>query len=81
MKRKPLQQFEPLQRFKPLKPEGFMKPITYQAAARRLRQIADQLEKRCKPKTPRQKAALTSAIYGLSRYAQHLAQKHRRTTH
>ncbi len=55
-----------------------LKPITYQAAARRLRQIADQLDARCEPKTPRQKAALTSTVYGLSRYARHLAEKHRR---
>lgn len=57
-----------------------LKPITYEAAARRLRKIADQLESRCWPKTPRQKAALTSTVYGLSRYARHLAEKHRRTT-
>ena len=53
---------------------------TYQAAARKLRKIADNLDARCKPRTPRQKAALTSAVYGLSRFAQALAKKHRRTT-
>lgn len=54
-----------------------LNPVTYQAAARRLRQIADQLEARCEPQTPRQKAALTSAVYGLSRYARQLSDRHR----
>jgi len=57
-----------------------LKPSTYQAAARRLRKIADNLDARCAPKTPRQKAALTSTVYGLSRYARQLADKHRSTT-
>jgi hypothetical protein len=57
-----------------------LKPVTYQAAARRLRKFADQIDARCTPKTPRQKAALTSAVYGLSRYGRQLAERHRRTT-
>jgi hypothetical protein len=56
-----------------------MKPATYHAAARKLRTIADQLDARSAPRTPRQKAALTSAVYGLSRYAKTLADRHRRT--
>lgn len=55
-----------------------LRPETYRAAARRLRKTADYLNARCEPKTPRQKAALTSTVYGLSRYARHLAEKHRR---
>ncbi len=55
-----------------------LKAEVYRAAARRLRKIADQIETRCEPRTPRQKAALTSAVYGLSRYAQNLSQKHRK---
>jgi len=56
-----------------------LKPTTYQAAARRLRKIAANLDARCAPRTPRQKAALTSTVYGLSRYARHLAERHRKT--
>jgi hypothetical protein len=67
---------KPLQ---PLEPKA-LSPTTYQSAARCLRKIADALEARCKPKTPRQKAALTSTVYGLSRYAKALADRHRRTT-
>lgn len=58
-------------------PSVILKSTTYQAAARRLRKLADHLDKRCKPKTPRQKAALTSTVYGLSRYAKMLADRHR----
>jgi len=64
-----------------IEPVRFARSTTYRAAARKLRKIADHLEARCKPKTPRQKAALTSTVYSLSRYAKQLADKHRRTTH
>ena len=57
-----------------------MNPTTYQVAARKLRKIADDFDKRCKPKTPRDKAALTSTVHGLSRYAKDLSDRHRRTT-
>jgi len=56
-----------------------LKSTTYQAAARKLRRIAKNLNARRFPKTPRQKAALTSTVYGLSRYARNLAERHRRT--
>ena len=69
-----------------------LNPTTYQSAARKLRKIADALDKRCKPKTPREKAirqahggeqsrttALTSTVHGLSRYAKELAERHRRS--
>ncbi|HAR46243.1 MAG TPA: hypothetical protein DCS05_08780 [Nitrospiraceae bacterium] len=55
-----------------------LNPTTYQAAARKLRKLADDLDMRCKPKTPREKAALTSTVHGLSRYAKNLADRHRR---
>ncbi len=55
-----------------------LKPITYRAAARRLRKIADHFDARCEPKTPRQKAALTSTVYGLSRYVRNLSDRHRK---
>lgn len=53
---------------------------TYQAAARKLRTFADQLDARCKPMTPREKASLTSAVFGASRYSKRLADMHRRAT-
>ncbi len=74
--------------------DSMLKSATYRAAARKLRMIADQFDARSKPKTPRQDttpcarakhsqplgagSALTSAVYGLSRYAKALADRHRR---
>jgi hypothetical protein len=56
-----------------------MLPITsYQAAARRLRHYADQIERNAKAATPREHANLTRAIYGASTYARLFAQRHRR---
>lgn len=55
-------------------------PNTYRAAARRLRKFADNIDARSKPKTARQKAALTRTIYDLSRFTQNLSKMHRRKT-
>lgn len=56
-----------------------LRPESYQAAARRVRRMADALEARSAPQTPREQAALTSAIHTLSHYAQDLSRRHRRS--
>ena len=53
----------------------------YRAAARCIRQYADAIEQRSAPLTPRELAALTSAIHGLSRYAPSLSPRHRARKH
>lgn len=55
-----------------------MSPESYRAAARRLRKMADDLEARCTPQTPREQAALTSTLTGIARYTWHLVCRHKR---
>ena len=50
----------------------------YKVAARQVYRFAEELESRGVPATPRQRAALTSTIHRLSRYAQQLSARHRR---
>jgi hypothetical protein len=49
-----------------------LKASTCQAASSKLCKIAADLDARCRPQTPRQKAALTSTVNGLARYARRL---------
>lgn len=56
-----------------------LRPGSYRAAARRLRKFADQLDARADPQSPREQASLTSAVHGLSHYAQLLSRRHRRS--
>lgn len=56
-----------------------LRPESYRAAARRLRKYADQLDERADPQSPREQASLTSAVHGLSHYAQLLSRRHRRS--
>lgn len=53
-----------------------MQPSSYRAAARRLRQMADALEARAEPTTPREKAALTSTLHTLEMYVRRLVARH-----
>ena len=52
--------------------------ISYQAAARRLRHYAGQIERYAAPTNPREQGRLTRAIHGASLYAQALSVRHRR---
>jgi len=56
-----------------------LRPGSYRAAARRLREFADQLDARADPQSPREQAALTGAIHRASQYAQDLSRRHRRS--
>lgn len=56
-----------------------LRPGSYRAAARRLREFADQLDERADPQSPREQASLTTAVHGLSHYAQLLSRRHRRS--
>lgn len=51
---------------------------SYLAAAKRLRAYASSLERLSRPTTPRELAALTRAIHGLSLFGQAMSAKHRR---
>lgn len=51
-------------------------PRSYRTAARRLREIADAIEGRAEPVTPRDRASLTSAINGLVHFVRALADRH-----
>lgn len=53
-----------------------MSPESYRAVSRRLRRIADQLEARCTPQTPHEKAALTTAVHQLTYAARALSARH-----
>ena len=55
-----------------------MRPPSYIAAAKKLREYADKIEGRANASTPRERAALTSAIHGVSWYAQTLSKRHRK---
>ena len=55
-------------------------PSSYEAAARKLDKFAADLRERKDPQSPREKAALTSAIHGLSLFAQALSRRHRQQT-
>jgi hypothetical protein len=55
-----------------------MQPSSYRAAARAVRKMADQLERYAEAETPRECGIRTQTINRLSRYAQHLSQRHRR---
>jgi len=55
-----------------------MQPSSYRAAARKVRQMADDLEARADAETPREQASRTSVIHRLSRYCQHLSQRNRK---
>jgi hypothetical protein len=61
-------------------PRQSSRPLTarsYQAAARRLREIAVQLERYAAAEQPREKAALTRAVHGLTQMARVLSRRHR----
>lgn len=51
---------------------------SYLAAAKRLRSYALSLERLSSPATPRELAALTRSIHGLSLFGQSFSAKHRR---
>lgn len=53
-------------------------PKSYQAAVRKIRGIADDLEARCNPQTPREQAALTLTIHRLAAFGTALSQRHRK---
>lgn len=55
-----------------------MRPESYRAAARRLRHIADDLERRAEPTTMREKQALTRVIHSLADMVRVLRQRHDR---
>lgn len=55
-----------------------LSPESYRAAARKLRRIADDLEARCTPQTPREQASLTRTIHVLLQMARHLRDRHQR---
>lgn len=55
-----------------------MRPSSYLAAARRLRQYADKIERRAGARSAREKQALTRAIHGVAYFAQEFASRHRR---
>lgn len=54
-----------------------LRPESYRAAARRLREYADQLDQRAAAQSPQEKRALTLAVHGLAQYARNLSQRHR----
>jgi hypothetical protein len=54
-----------------------MTPAAYLAMARHLRKVADDLENRCRPTSPRERAALTSTLNTLARYTKLQASRHR----
>jgi len=53
-----------------------MTPESYRAVARRLRKIADQIEARCTPQTPHERAALTTVVHQLTHAARALSARH-----
>jgi hypothetical protein len=59
-------------------PFAMMRPASYIAAARRLRQYADKIERRAGARSAREKQALTRAIHGVAYFAQEFASRHRR---
>lgn len=52
-----------------------MKPISYVAAARKLRALADRIESTANAETPREKQARTRAVNAAAHAARLLAQK------
>jgi len=54
-----------------------LSPQAIEAAARKLDRIAAKLRARSNPQTPREQAALTSTLHGLSLFAQALSRRHR----
>lgn len=58
-----------------------MSPASYEAAARQLDKYAAKLRSRSDPQSPRERASLTSAIHGLSLFAQALSRRHRGHPH
>lgn len=55
-----------------------LRPMSYRAAARKLREMADQLDARADPQSPRELASLTGLVHRISLYGQHLSARHRR---
>jgi hypothetical protein len=55
-----------------------MSPPSVRAMARHLRRVADDLDARCAPTTPHERAALTRTLNTLARYTSHQAQRHAR---
>lgn len=58
-----------------------MRPSAYRAAAKRLREFADQLDARADAEAPRERAALTGTVHRLAQFARALSQRHRRSNH
>lgn len=56
-----------------------MRPLSYIAAANKLRRLADRIEALANANTPQQRRALTLNIHAASRAAQELSQRHRKS--
>lgn len=54
-----------------------MPPRSYRAAARAIREMADQLEARADAQSARERAARTEVIHRLSLYCRRLRERHR----
>lgn len=55
-----------------------MKPASYEAAARRLRRLADRVEATAHATTPQERRARTLAVHALARAARELSERNRR---
>lgn len=57
-----------------------MKPISYIAAARRLRELAGRIEATAQAETPREKQARTRAVNATAQHARRLFERNNRST-
>lgn len=57
-----------------------LRPSSYRAAARKLRHLADQIERRADAQSPRERTYLTRAINGAAQHARSLSDRHRRSS-
>lgn len=55
-----------------------MKPISYIAAARRLRALADRIEATAHAQTPHERKAQTRVVHVAAQFARHLCERHHR---